>query len=73
MVKSGKRCNVGIWKNGASKANVETDNRGGSLWEMGGHMVILQLNTSDRVWIQSYSCNYIQTGRNSIFSGFQIA
>ena len=73
MVSAGRRCNVGIWKNGASKANVEANDSGGSSFQMGGHVVILQLNTSDRVWIQSYYCNYMHTGHSSIFSGFQIA
>ena len=58
MVRGGKRCNVGIMTYDASKADIEADNRGGRSCEIGGHMVILQLGTSDRVWIQSYSCNY---------------
>ena len=57
-------------------ANVEADGSGGSTssFQMGGHMVILQLNALDKVWIQShYNCNNIYRGYSSIFSGFQIA
>ena len=75
LVSPGKRCNLGIRKNGVTKANIEANDSGGSSFQMGGHMVILQLNSGDRVWIQSYSsCNNIFTSsRSAIFSGFQIA